>query len=58
MIVDHAVGVSVAVGDEETDDDVDEEGELASDVEEEQVLGESSEEPELQWGEEGGIHGP
>ena len=32
-VVDHAVGVGVAIGDEEADDDVDEEGELADDVE-------------------------
>lgn len=37
-IVDEAIGVRVSVGNEEGDDDVEEESELAGDVEEEEIL--------------------
>lgn len=46
------------IGDGEADEDVDEKGKLTGDVEEEEVLRESSEEPELQGREEGGVHRP
>lgn len=51
-VVDDAVGVEVTVGNEEANDDVDKEGELAGDVQEEEVLREASEEPKLQRSEE------
>lgn len=57
-IVDHAVGVQGSVGDEEADDNVDEESNLAGDVEEEEILGQPSEEPKLQGSEEGRVHCP
>lgn len=50
--------MGVAIGDEEADDDVNKEGELAGDIEEEEVFAESSEETELQGGEEGRVHRP
>lgn len=50
--------MGVGVGDKEADKDVDEEGELAGDVEEEEILGETSEEAELQWSEEGRVDCP
>jgi hypothetical protein len=56
--VDNAVGVGVTIGYKEANDDVDEEGELASNVEEEEVLWEASEESKLQGREEGGVHCP
>lgn len=52
------MGVEVAVGDEEADDDVDEKGELACDVEQEEVVRQTSEEAELQGGEEGRVDCP
>lgn len=50
--------MDVAIGDEEVDDNVDKEGELAGDIEEEEVFGESSEETELQGREERRVHRP
>lgn len=57
-IVDEAIGVRVSVGDEEGDDDVEEESELAGDVEEEEILRQASEEGEFEGGEEGGVDCP
>lgn len=57
-IVDEAVGVRVPVGDEEGDEDVEEERELAGDVEEEEILRQASEEGEFEGGEEGGVDCP
>lgn len=51
-IIDHAVGVKVSVGNEEADDNVDEESNLAGDVKKEEIFRQSSEEAELQWSEE------
>lgn len=57
-IGNNAVGMGVAVGEAELDEDVDEEGELAGDVEDEEVGGEAAEEAKLHRGEEGGVHRP
>lgn len=51
-IVDHAVRMGISIGNEEENDDVDEESNLSSDVEKEQIFGESSEEAKLQGSEE------
>lgn len=56
--MDNAVRVSVTIGYKEANDDVDEEGELASNVEEEEVLWEASEESKLEGCEEGRVHCP
>ena len=50
--------MGVAIGDEEANDNVDEKGELTSDVEEEEVLWEASEESKLEGCEEGRVHCP
>lgn len=50
--------MGVTIGDEEADNNADEEGELAGNVKEEEVLGESSEEAKLQGREEGGVDRP
>lgn len=55
---DHAIGVRVAIGEKEVEDDVEEEGDLAGDVEEEEVLREAAEEAELHGREEGGVYRP
>ena len=57
-VVDDAVGVGVAVRHEEAQHDVDQERELPRDVQQEYLLREASEESELHWGEEGGVHRP
>lgn len=57
-IVDNAVGVKVAIGHEEADDDIDEKGDLAETVEQEEILRQTSEEAELQRCEEGGVDCP
>ena len=57
-VVDHAVGMEVSVGNEEADYNVDEKGELAGDIQQEEVLGESFEEPKLQRSEGGGVDCP
>uniref|UniRef100_M1D7F4 Potassium channel SKOR n=1 Tax=Solanum tuberosum TaxID=4113 RepID=M1D7F4_SOLTU len=48
----------VSIGNKEENDDVDEESNLAGDIEKEQVFRESSEEAKLQGSEEGGVHRP
>lgn len=57
-IVDHAVRMRVSIDNEEENDYVDEESNLAGDIEKEQIFRESSEEAKLQWSEEGGVHRP
>ena len=57
-IIDNAVGVEVAVGDEEADDDIDKKGELSDAVEHEQIFRQASEEAELQGCEEGRVDCP
>lgn len=57
-IGNNAVGVGVAEGEAKLDEDVDEEGELAGDVEDVEVRGEPAEEAKLHRGEEGGVHRP
>ena len=57
-IVDNAVGVEVTVGHEKADDDINEKGQLTDAVEHEQILRQTSEEPELQRCEEGGVDCP
>jgi hypothetical protein len=56
--VDDPVRVWVTVRHEKPDDDVDEECSLPSYVQEEEVLGEASEEAEFQGREEGAVHRP
>lgn len=50
--------MGVTIGDEEANDNVDEKGELTSNVEEEEVLWEASEESKLEGSEERRIHCP
>ena len=57
-VVDEAVRVWIGVGDEKGDPDVEEEGELAGDVEKEEILRQASEEGEFERGEEGGVDCP
>lgn len=52
------MGVKVAIGHEEADDDIDEKGDLADAVEHEEILRQTSEEAELQRCEEGGVDCP
>lgn len=56
--VHHPVGLTVAVGQEEVNEDVGEEGELPGDVQQQQLLRQAAEEPELQRGEEGRVYRP
>lgn len=48
----------VPVAEAELHEEVDEEGKLPGDVQEEEVLGEAAEEGKLHWREEGGVHRP
>ena len=50
--------MGVTIGDEEANDNVDEKRELASNVEEEEVLWEASEESKLEGSEERRVHCP
>lgn len=57
-VVDDAMGVDVPIGEKEAEEDVDEKGELAGDVEEEDLLGQASEEAKFHWSEERRVHCP
>jgi len=50
--------LNVKISDEKSDDDVDEESELAGNVKEEDLLRQASEEAELHGSEEGRVHRP
>ena len=51
-MVDHAIGVDVTICDEESDNDVDEEGKLSNNVQQEHFLRQSSEKSKLHRSEE------
>lgn len=57
-LVNHAVGVIVPVSNKELEDDVDEEGNLAAEVEPEELAREAPEEAKLHWSEEGRVYCP
>lgn len=50
--------MSVSIRNKKENDDVDEESNLAGNVQKEQIFGESSEKPKLQGSEEGGVNRP
>ena len=58
VIKDERMRMRVPIGDEEVNDDVDEESKLTSNVKEEQILWQTSEETEFQRGEKGGVNCP
>ena len=57
-LIDHSVSLRVPVGEEEVQNNVDEEGNLAYNVEYKQFLFQTPEKPELERCEEGRVHCP
>ena len=57
-LIDHSVGLTVSVGDEELQDDVNEECYLSHNVKDKEVFVQSPEKPEFQGCEEGRVHCP
>lgn len=57
-VVDKAVRMRIAIGNTKVNSDIDEKGDLAGNVEEEEILGETPEESEFQWRKEGRVHSP